>query len=206
MLYELREIKQIYGTRLALDLPYLDIEQGEVVALTGPNGSGKSTLLRMLAFLEKPAQGALVYNQNPGYYPINQVTMLLQEPYLFKTSVYKNVAFGLKMRNDTKNLQERVYRELREVGFEPRDVAYRRWYELSGGEKQRVALAARLILNPVVLLLDEPTSNLDVKSTAIIHDAVIRAHKDGATVVAASHDRAWLKALNARSLKLGVKD
>lgn len=206
MLYELREIKQVYGSRVALDLPYLDIERGEVVALTGPNGSGKSTLLRMLAFLEKPASGSIIYNEKPGEYPINEVTLLLQEPYLFKTSVYKNVAFGLKMRGDTDNLHERVFSILTDVGFEPADVANRRWYELSGGEKQRVALAARLILKPVVLLLDEPTSNLDAKSTEIIHDAVIRAYEDGTTVVAASHDRDWLKTLNARSIKFGVKD
>lgn len=206
MLYELSDIQQIYGVRVALDLPYLDIEQGEVVALTGPNGSGKSTLLRMLAFLEKPARGTLVYNGQPGYYPINDVTLLLQEPYLFKTSVYKNVAFGLKMRGDTAGLQDRVYGALKDVGFEPLDVASRRWYELSGGEKQRVALAARLILKPTVLLLDEPTSNLDAQSTVIIHDAVIRAYREGTTVVAASHDRAWLRTLNARSVKLGVQD
>lgn len=206
MLYELREVKQIYGTRTALYLPYLDIEQGEVVALTGPNGSGKSTLLRMLSFLEKPAQGTLVYNGAPGCYPINEVTLLLQEPYLFKTSVFKNVAFGLKMRGDTANLPERVHKALADVGFEPADVASRRWYELSGGEKQRVALAARLILKPRVLLLDEPTSNLDGKSTDIIHDAVIRAYREGATVVAASHDREWLQNLDARYVKLGVKD
>lgn len=204
MLYELRDIKQLYGMRVALDLPYLDIEAGEVVALTGPNGSGKSTLLRMLAFLEKPARGSLVYNEKPDWYPIHEVTMLLQEPYLLKTSVYKNVAFGLKMRGETQNLHARVYKAFGDVGFRPDDVAHRRWYELSGGEKQRIALAARLILKPRVLLLDEPTSNLDTASTAIIHDAVIRAYReDKTTVVVASHDREWLRTLDARVVRLG---
>ena len=207
MLYQLRDIKQIYGARQALDLSYMDIEEGEVVALTGPNGSGKSTLLRLLAFLEKPAQGVITYDEKPGYYPINQVSLLLQEPYLFKTSVYKNVAFGLKMRGDTQNLKARVYEIVKDVGFEPADVVHRRWYELSGGEKQRIALAARLVLKPRVLLLDEPTSNLDAKSVEIIHDAVIRAHtQDKTTVVIASHDRDWLRTLDARSVKMGVKD
>lgn len=204
MLYELRDIQQVYGARVALDLPYLDIEAGEVVALTGPNGSGKSTLLRMLAFLEKPAQGSIVYDEKPGWYPINEVTMLLQEPYLLKTSVYKNVAFGLQMRGDTADLHTRVYQAISDVGFDPADVAHRRWYELSGGEKQRIALAARLILKPHVLLLDEPTSNLDTASTVIIHDAVIRAYReDKTTVVAASHDREWLRTLDARTVRLG---
>ena len=204
MLYELREIKQVYGGRVALDLPYLDIEAGEVVALTGPNGSGKSTLLRLLAFLEKPARGTIMYDEKPGGYPINEVTMLLQEPYLLKTSVYKNVAFGLKMRGDTADLTARVYKAIGDVGFDPADVAHRRWYELSGGEKQRIALASRLILKPRVLLLDEPTSNLDTASTAIIHDAVIRAYReDKTTVVAASHDREWLRTLDARTVRLG---
>lgn len=204
MLYKLYDIIQIYGTRVALDLPCLDIEAGEVVALTGPNGSGKSTLLRLLAFLEKPARGVLVYDEKPGWFPINDVTMLLQEPYLLKTSVYQNVAFGLKMRGDTKNLRERVYKAIGDVGFDPADVAPRRWYELSGGEKQRIALAARLIMKPRVLLLDEPTSNLDTASTLIIQEAVIRAHhEDKTTVVAASHDHEWLRTLNARFIKLG---
>lgn len=200
MLYKLRDIQQIYGTRTALDLPALDIGQGEVLALTGPNGSGKSTLLRLLAFLEKPARGELVYGERPGWFPINEVTLLLQEPYLLKTSVFKNVAFGLKMRGDRANLRERVHTAIRQVGFEPADVANRRWYELSGGEKQRIALAARLILKPRVLLLDEPTSNLDARSVEIIHDAVIRAHNENdTTVVIASHDHEWLQALNART-------
>lgn len=204
MLYKLYDILQIYGTRVALKLPFLDIEAGEVVALTGPNGSGKSTLLRLLAFLEKPAQGMLIYDEKPGWFPINEVTMLLQEPYLLKTSVYRNVAFGLKMRGDTKNLRERVYKAIADMGFDPADVANRRWYELSGGEKQRIALAARLIMKPRVLLLDEPTSNLDTPSTLIIHEAVIRAHnEDKTTVVAASHDHEWLSTLNARTIRLG---
>lgn len=204
MLYKLRDIQQLYCTRVALDLPNLDIDSGEVLALTGPNGSGKSTLLRMLAFLEKPAKGELLYSERPGWYPINEVTLLLQEPYLLKTSVFRNVAFGLKMRGDKANLKERVHAAIRLVGFEPEDVAGRRWYELSGGEKQRVALAARLILKPRVLLLDEPTSNLDTRSVEIIHDAVLRAHKEeGTTVVIASHDREWLNNLNVRSIKLG---
>lgn len=207
MLYRLHNIQQIYGTRVALDLPGLvEIAQGEVVALTGPNGSGKSTLLRLLAFLEQPVLGELIYDERPGWYPINEVTLLLQEPYLLKTSVFRNVAFGLKMRGDTANLPVRVRQVIRQVGFEPADVVGRRWYELSGGEKQRIALAARLVLNPRVLLLDEPTSNLDAQSVAIIHDAVIRAHEEhDATVVIASHDRDWLRTLNARSLKLGEK-
>lgn len=205
MLYKLHDIQQIYGTRVALNLPYLNIEPGEVVALTGPNGSGKSTLLRLLAFLEKPARGVIVYDEKPGWFPINEVTMLLQEPYLLKTSVYKNVAFGLKMRGDTQNLRTRVHKAISDVGFDPADVVHRRWYELSGGEKQRIALASRLILKPRVLLLDEPTSNLDTASTVIIHDAVIRAyHEDNTAVVAASHDQEWLRTLNARIIKLGA--
>lgn len=204
MLYQLSDIQQIYGTRIALKLSCLDIEAGAVVALIGPNGSGKSTLLRLLAFLEKPALGVLVYDEKPGWFPINEVTMLLQEPYLLKTSVFRNVAFGLKMRGDTKNLRDRVYKAISDVGFDPADVAHRRWYELSGGEKQRIALATRLILRPRVLLLDEPTSNLDTASTAIIHEAVIRAHReDNTTVVAASHDHKWLRTLNARFIRLG---
>lgn len=90
------------------------------------------------------------------------------------------------------------------VGFAPgQDMLRRSWKALSGGEKQRVALAARLILRPLVLLLDEPTSSVDASSAKAIETAVRAAAVAGTTVVAASHDMAWLSSLDARRLDLG---
>lgn len=204
VLYEVRDLERCYGGRVALRLKHFSVERGRVVALTGPNGSGKSTLLRMLAFLEKPDAGSVEFYGTPGVPPRHEATLLLQEPYLLKRSVFENVVFGLRVRGRRHDLQEQAAAALEAVGFAPGTVMRRQWRELSGGEKQRVALAARLVLHPLALLLDEPTSNLDARSAVAIHHAVLEAVRAGTTVVVASHDKAWLEELDAQSLVLGV--
>ena len=204
MLYEAQGLEKRYGSRMALSLPELKVGKGRVVALTGPNGSGKSTLLRMLAFLEKPDAGELHFYGTAGVPPRHEATLLLQEPYLLKCSVYDNVAYGLRLRGQGENVTARVREALSAVGFDPDTLAKRQWRELSGGEKQRVSLAARLVLKPLALLLDEPTSNMDVRSAAAIHEAVRAAVRGGTTVIVASHDKAWLEELEADTLCLGV--
>ena len=201
-LYKITNLVRRYGARLALRLPELTIGRGEVVALTGSNGSGKSTLLRTLAFLEPPEEGEIAFFGTPGVPPRHEAALLLQEPYLLKRSVFENIVFGLRMRGRKGRLEERAREALVEVDFVPDDMLRREWRELSGGEKQRVALAARLVLNPLALLLDEPTSNVDAKSTLAIQKAVSKAAAAGSTVLVASHDRAWLETLGAREVRL----
>ena len=203
LLYEGRGLTRRYGERVALHLPELAVRRGRVLALTGPNGSGKSTLLRMLAFLEPPDAGELTFYGTPGTPPRLEATLLLQEPYLLKRSVFENVACGLRARGRTQGLADAVRASLEAVGFAPEHMERRQWRELSGGERQRVALAARLILRPRALLLDEPTSNLDTRSAEAIHAAVRMAVQDGTTVVIASHDKIWLDELEADTLRLG---
>ncbi|WP_417291964.1 ATP-binding cassette domain-containing protein [Desulfovibrio porci] len=202
-LYQCRDLTQRYEGRTVLHLPELNIARGEVLALTGPNGAGKSTLLRLLAFLEEPASGELHFHGTPGRAPRQEVTLLLQEPYLLKTSVFENVVYGLRVRGRRHDLREAAEAAMLAVGFAPeREMLRRPWKALSGGEKQRVALAARLILRPLVLLLDEPTSSVDAASAKAIEAAVRQAALAGTTVVAASHDLAWLACLDARRLEL----
>lgn len=204
VLYQCRALTQRYGGRTVLRLPELSIARGEVLALTGPNGAGKSTLLRLLAFLESPASGELCFHGTPGRPPRQDVTLLLQEPYLFKASVFENVVYGLRVRGRRRDLRRAAEEAMLAVGFAPgQDMLRRSWKALSGGEKQRVALAARLILRPLVLLLDEPTSSVDASSAKAIETAVRAAALAGTTVVAASHDMAWLSSLDARRLDLG---
>ena len=120
----------------------------------GRNGSGKSTLLRMLAFLEKPSSGLLNYLGGPE--PRREVTLLLQNPYLLKCSVFDNVTLGLRLRGDRENLPARYAEAMRAAGFaDPQAMASRYSSQLSGGERQRISLASRIILKPRVLLLDE---------------------------------------------------
>ncbi len=209
MLYKLENIVQKYGKHTALDLNKrngqsgpLIISKGTVLALTGPNGAGKSTLLRLLAFLEKPTLGSISFYGTTGVSPRQEATLLLQEPYIFKRSVVDNVCYGLRLRHETEHLEERALEALARVGFSADQVCKRPWYQLSGGEKQRVALAARLVLKPLALLLDEPTAHVDVKSATAIHEAVHHVVQEGTTVVVSSHDGIWLEALRAEYLEL----
>lgn len=203
LLYEGRALVRRYGDHVALRLPELAVRRNRVLAVTGPNGAGKSTLLRVLAFLEPLDEGELIFHGTPGTPPRHEATLLLQEPYLLKRSVFENVAYGLRIRGRVQGLEDAVRGALESVGFAPENVERRLWRELSGGERQRASLAARLVLRPLALLLDEPTSNMDARSAAAIHAAVRAAVENGTTVVAASHDYAWLRELEADALRLG---
>ena len=202
-LYAGQNLVQRYGGREALTLKSLLVNRGETVVLTGPNGCGKSTLLRLLAFLERPASGSLKYaGEDEGR---REVTLLLQDPYLLHMSVFSNVVLGLRLRHETAALKSVFERCMLAAGFhEPWHFAERGPQELSGGERQRVALASRLALGPRVLLLDEPTANVDVASARAIARAIHHCAAEGMTTVCATHDPALLRALEAREIRLGT--
>lgn len=202
IIYRLQKVIRRYGPRTAVELDYLEVSAGDALAVIGPNGSGKSTLLRLMAFLETPDQGTIGFYGAPDQESRRQVTLLLQQPYLLKRSVYENVAYGLRVRHKTAGLEGIVHRALAMVGLEPREFVRRKWFELSGGEAQRVALAARLALRPLVLLLDEPTSNLDVLSAQAVGEAIGRARGEGTTLIVASHDHDWLATNCNREVRL----
>ena len=199
--YEGRNLVQIYGGRTALAVDAFAVLPGEVVCLAGPNGCGKSTLLRILALLERPASGTLAVHGLAGR---SDVTLLLQEPYLLKMSVYANVVLGLRLRRRMEGARDAYEQAMRDAGFKhPADFAQRSPAELSGGERQRIALASRLILKPKVLLLDEPTASVDAQSARAVAQAVLKAQSQGATVVCATHDPALARATGARTIHLG---
>lgn len=202
LLYEGRDLVQIYGERTVLNMPLLEVGRGEAIALTGPNGCGKSTLLRLLAFLERPVSGELRYAG--GSRGRREVTLLLQDPYLLRMSVFNNVVLGLRLRHTTATLRLVYEQCMRAAGFEnPWDFAERGPGELSGGERQRIALASRLAVRPKVLLLDEPTANVDAASARAMVCAIENCRKEGATVVCATHDPALIHTLGAREIQLG---
>lgn len=205
-IYEARDLVKTYNGHIALSLAEFHLQEGEMAVLTGPNGSGKSTLLRLLAFLEVPTSGTLRYH-GAQTTPRREVTMLLQEPYLLRAAVRENVTLGLRLRGEKRGLDARFQAAMQAVGFaDPAALARRGPRELSGGERQRVALAARLALRPAVLLLDEPTSNVDAKSARAIVAAVEHSLSEGISVVCATHDSALLRALKAargREIRLG---
>ena len=197
-LFELSGVTQAYRGRTVLALDRLVIEERIVTGVRGENGSGKSTLLRILALLEDPVSGRVLFQGRPVSSRDRaarlQVTLLGQEPYLLKRSVLANVEYGLKARGMTKHEAGARAREALEmVGLDPGEYGPRPWYALSGGEAQRTALACRLALRPRVLLLDEPFNNLDADSALLITRAALTARDLwSATLVVVSHDGNWL--------------
>ncbi|MDH3327902.1 MAG: ATP-binding cassette domain-containing protein [Desulfobulbaceae bacterium] len=203
---QLRNVRYKYNGRTVLDIPELNISRGSINGLAGPNGSGKTTLLILLSLAEKCSTGTISYHGTNRSLPVNngryRVTLLPQEPYLLKRSVFDNIVYGLKIRGINANQSAAVENALELVGLQ-KSFAKRHWSELSGGEAQRVALAARLILKPDCLLLDEPTASVDMESARNIRKAILIAQKEwGTTLIIASHNKSWLNDICDRIIYL----
>ena len=200
IIYRLRNLTQLYDGRTVLQIDQLDIYTGEILAIVGPSGAGKSTLLRLLNFLERPAAGMLAFenmtlNGAPtgvgGGLPLEtrrKVTTVFQHPVLLNRSVAANIAYGLRIRKVDRKMTHRVVEEmLAQVGLSELSKASARL--LSGGEAQRVALARALALQPSVLLLDEPTANLDPYNVKLIEQLLARVNREqGLTIVLVTHN------------------
>jgi len=190
MVYELENLQQAYGGRTVVDIEHLSVESGEVLALVGPSGAGKSTLLRLLNFLEPAATGTIVYcgqaiGRSAPLAIRRQVTTVFQRPLLLHGSVRDNVAYGLRLRGLPADGS--VHKALETVGLS--DLARHMAHTLSGGEMQRVALARALVVKPRVLLLDEPTANLDPYNVGLIEDVIRRTNvEQGTTIVLVTHN------------------
>jgi tungstate transport system ATP-binding protein len=204
---ELENISKVFGNLTALGNINLNIQEGEVFSLLGPNGSGKTTLLRIMAGLEKPTSGEIRFkgmkvNQGNTNETRLKITMAFQKTTLFNTSVHKNITYGLRLRGHSKReTDEKVIEVLRIVqleGYEKRPAK-----KLSGGEQQRVALARALVLDTEVLLLDEPTANIDPKNIAIIEETLSWLNKEKrTTIVIATHNMFQAETLASRAALL----
>ncbi len=191
--YQLRNVAKEYGSQLVLQVDQLEIYRGEILALVGPSGAGKSTLLRLLNFLEPPTRGDIRFLEGratPGQLPPlslrRRVTMVFQQPVLLNRSVWANVGYGLRLRG-RHGTARRVAAALDQVGL--KELAQRRAGTLSGGEAQRVALARAMVLQPDVLLLDEPTANLDPYNVGLIEDIIRKLNQEqGTCIVMVTHN------------------
>lgn len=180
---------------LVLDVPSLEVLEGETVAVIGPNGAGKSTLLRVLGLLERPTEGRVIFGGRPVRQDGNLLTdrrrmaSVFQEPLLTDGTVKANVALGLRLRRlDSAEVSRRVQEMMASLGI--KQLATRRTRTLSGGEAQRVSLARALVLNPEVFLLDEPFAALDPPTReALLLDLKTILDKRRITAIFVTHDR-----------------
>jgi tungstate transport system ATP-binding protein len=205
--FDVRNLQVDRGGSLILDVPSLTVSEGEILVLIGPNGAGKSTLLTALSALLKPSRGEILFRGQKigGDIPLLQyrrrLAMVLQEPLLFDTTVYSNVASGLKIRGMQRNEVEPVVsKALQRFGIDHlRDRSAR---TLSGGEARRTSIARAFATNPEVLLLDEPFSALDpIMRETLLEDLEKVLQETRITTIFVTHDR--MEALRLAT-RLGV--
>jgi len=190
---EFNDVIKVYGKKEALDGASCRFNPGRINVLLGPNGSGKTTLLRLAALLEAPDGGSVVFSGgdlpvSPGTALMQRMTLVSQAPVMFNTTVFINMAYGLHMRGcEEGEVKRRVRDALELVGMGGFTGA--RATSLSGGEAQRVAIARAYALRPELLLLDEPSSNLDPDGGAVFEDILRKMNNEqGTTVVIVTHN------------------
>ena len=178
-IFAIRKLTRIYGEKKVLDIEELDLEAGRITGIIGPSGAGKSTLLYILNGLERASGGSIVFDGkelkgDPDLELRRQMSMVFQKPTVFNTSVYENMAYSLKLRGISKgDIRDKVCELAKLIGLE--DKLKQKAVTLSGGEAQRLSLARAIIHRPKVLLLDEPTANLDPANVAMIEKLILHA-------------------------------
>jgi len=196
-------LTRTYGAKTVLDLGPGAIESGRITGIIGPNGAGKSTLLNIIAGLDAPDRGQIRYgsageNGATRFYdeiPRERITLIFQQPYMLHTTVEKNIAYPLKLRKTPREeIKRRADELMKDLGLTP--LAKQKARRLSGGEMQKTAFARALSFNPELLLLDEPTSNIDNATTADI-EALLRRAKSGGgvTMIIVSHNLPQIRRL-----------
>ncbi len=206
-LITLHGIQKKIGHRLLLDIEHLQLEQACAYVLTGMNGAGKSTLLRILSGLDSAniAKASFLGNELHWFpYPKilrNAIVYVHQHPMMFSTTVAKNIFYGIKARGvDTSGHASAIQQAMQWAGIS--HLSDRQANTLSGGEQQRVALARAKVLRPKLLLLDEPTSNLDGEAREQVIALIPELIKEGSSVIMVCHDRDLIAAPGAHRLKL----
>ena len=207
---QLFNLSKKYDSHIALCDINLRIAKGEFVFVTGPSGAGKTTLLRLIFGAEKPETGSILINSvnltrisrsNMGFLR-RKIGFVFQDFKLLpQRTVFENVTIALEVTGaPTRWIREKTHQTLELVGLDDKEKAYPP--SLSGGEQQRVSIARAIVKDPVILLADEPTGNLDPDLTHEIMALFRNIHRKGATVVIATHSRELLEDVPYRTILL----
>ncbi len=186
---KIENVKKQYGDKTVLEIENLEIETGKITGITGPNGSGKTTLLNIISGIDIQYAGKITYDDKLlNKEIIENMTYVFQKPYLFRRSVRENIIYPLKVRNyDKIKIKQLLKNTINGLNIE--DLMDLKAHKLSGGESQKVALARALVFSPKILLLDEPTSNIDPEYINIMESEIIRFNKETkATIIIVTHN------------------
>jgi len=199
---ELQNITINYGATTIVDNLSIFIDNGEIVSLLGPSGAGKTTILKTIAGLIKPVSGSILIDDVPvNHLPAEKrdTVLVFQKPLLFPfLNVAQNIGFGLKMQKINKKAAEEKINKILEI-TELAGLSQRKVHQLSGGQQQRVALARGLVLEPSILLLDEPLSNLDAELRQQMRELIQTVQKQtGTTMLFVTHDQSEALAVSDR--------
>lgn len=199
--FNIKDLTKEYNGKRVLDIQEAGIEEGRITGIIGPSGAGKSTLLYILNGLEKATSGSIIFDGRelkgePDIDTRRQMSMVFQRPTVFNTSVYENMAYSLKLRGvDKAVIKQKVHELAGFIGLE--NKLKQRAVTLSGGEAQRLTLARAIIHRPKVLLLDEPTANLDPANVAMIEKLILHAKTEyKTTIVIVTHNMFQAKRLS----------
>lgn len=208
-LFLLDSVKFSYAQQSVMDIQHLVIPYCNIVTLLGENGAGKSTLLKLLGFQIRPTHGNIRFSgllctkQCEGELR-RRVILVDQKPYLFKGTVFENVALGLQFRSCSRQkINQKVNEILQRVSI--LQIKDSKVSEISGGEAQKVALARAMVLEPEVLLLDEPFSHLDQRSVEQMSKLLINfAKADNRTVIFSAHDQKFASSIADKRIYLNA--
>lgn len=202
---KIENLKKLYGEKEILNIDNMAIEKGKITSIIGPNGSGKTTLLTIIGGLDLDYSGTVLYDGKILNKVIEKnMTSVFQKPYLLRRTVYENIEYPLKIRGvDKKKRRNEVMDIIDRLKIN--DLKDKRADRLSGGESQKVAFARAVVFKPKLLLLDEPTSNIDIKSIKVLEEEIIRFNRETkATVLIVTHSMEQNERLGQRVVELSL--
>lgn len=183
-----KNLKKIYDAKTVLNIDYLHIKRGSVLGIIGANGSGKTTLLYILSNLLEHESGEVLYDEGKFDKEISKkITLVFQKPVLLRTTVEKNIIYPLTLRKIEKSkkieMAKSIMKKLELENFKEQNST-----TLSAGEKQKIALARSAVISPEVLLLDEPTANIDPSFIKLMENTIMELNKKGTTIIIVTHN------------------